>query len=59
MKPKYLQSYLDEFVFRYNRRRTSGVGRIAARTIAGLVSRAARTLDDITEKSAPYAAFRS
>jgi len=58
VKPKYLQAYLDEFAFRHNRRRTAGVGRIAARTIEGLVSRTARTLDYITEKSAPYAAFR-
>jgi Zn ribbon nucleic-acid-binding protein/transposase-like protein len=59
VKPKYLQAYLDEFAFRYNRRRTKGIGRIAARTIEGLVSKAARTLEDITEKSAPYMAFRS
>lgn len=59
VKPKYLQAYLDEFVFRYNRRKTAGVGRIAARTIASLVSRGPRTLEDITRKSLPYAAFRS
>ena len=59
VKPKYLQAYLDEFAFRYNRRKTAGVGRIAARTIAGLVSRTARTLEDITQKSAPYMTFRS
>ena len=29
--PKHLQAYLDEYAFRYNRRRTNGVGRIAAR----------------------------
>ena len=59
VKPKYLQAYLDEFCFRYNRRTTKGVGRIAARTITHLVSRPARTLDDIVKKSAPYNAFRS
>ena len=31
MRPKHLQAYLDEFVFRQNRRKTKGVGRIAAR----------------------------
>jgi hypothetical protein len=30
--PKHLQAYLDEFAFRHNRRRTKGVGRIAAPT---------------------------
>ncbi len=59
VKPKYLQAYLDEFTFRYNRRKTNGVGRIAARTISSLVSRPARPLAEITEKSAPYMAFRS
>jgi hypothetical protein len=58
VKPKYLQAYLDEFVFRYNRPKTAGVGRIAARMIASLVSRGPRTLEDITRKSEPYAAFR-
>jgi ISXO2 transposase-like protein len=29
--PKHLQAYLDEYAFRHNRRRTNGVGRIAAR----------------------------
>ena len=59
VKPKYLQAYLDEFVFRYNRRKTLGVARIAARTIAALVSRPPRNLNDIVTKSAPYMAFRS
>jgi transposase-like protein len=59
VRPKYLQAYLDEFTFRYNRRKTYGVGRIAARTIASLVSRPARTIADITGNSAPYMAFRS
>jgi hypothetical protein len=29
-RPKHLQAYLDEFAFRHNRRKTSGVARIAA-----------------------------
>ena len=36
---KHLQAYLDEFAFRNNRRSTDGVGRIAARTIQGVMSR--------------------
>ena len=35
---KHLQAYLDEFAFRHNRRKTNGVGRIAARVIAHLVA---------------------
>jgi len=59
VKPKHLQAYLDEFVFRYNRRRTDGVARIAARTIQSLVSRPPKILRDIIRESAPYMAFRS
>ena len=36
---KHLQAYLDEFAFRHNRRKTKGVGRIAARVIEQLVAR--------------------
>ena len=36
--PKHLQAYLDEYAFRHNRRKTNGVGRIAARVIERLVS---------------------
>ena len=31
--PKHLHAYLDEYAFRHNRRKTNGVGRIAARVI--------------------------
>ena len=39
VREKHLQAYLDEFAFRYNRRKTAGVGRIAARVIEQLVAR--------------------
>jgi hypothetical protein len=39
VRPKHLQAYLDEFAFRHNRRKTNGVGRIAARVIEQLVVR--------------------
>ena len=39
VQPKHLQAYLDEFAFRHNRRKTNGVGRIAARVIEQLVVR--------------------
>ena len=58
-KSKHLQAYLDEFVFRYNRRRTNGITRIAARLIESLVSKPPRSMRDIIQKSAPYMAFRS
>lgn len=37
VRDKHLQSYLDEFAFRHNRRKTNGVARIAARVIENLV----------------------
>ena len=39
VRDKHLQAYLDEFAFRHNRRKTKGVGRIAARVIENLVAR--------------------
>ena len=38
VRQKHLQAYLDEFAFRYNRRKTKGVGRIAARVLENLVT---------------------
>jgi hypothetical protein len=37
VRDKHLQAYLDEFAFRHNRRKTIGIGRIAARVIEKLV----------------------
>ena len=54
---KHLQAYLDEYAFRYNRRRTKGVGRIAARTIELLVAHAPRTMRQIIEETVPYRAI--
>ena len=53
VQPKHLQAYLDEFVFRYNRRKTKGVGRIAARTIANLVVTAPMTMRQLVENTLP------
>ena len=44
VRPKHLQAYLDEFAFRHNRRKTIGVGRIAARVIEQLVVRGPLTM---------------
>ncbi len=53
VRDKHLQAYLDEFAFRHNRRKTNGVGRIAARVIEQLVAReplAMRKLIDETRR---------
>ena len=47
--PKHLQAYLDEFAFRHNRRRTNGVGRIAARVIERLVARPPLTMRSLID----------
>ncbi len=59
VKPKHLQAYLDEFAFRHNRRKTRGVGRIAARTIEQLVAHAPMTMSQLVDETRPCRAFRS
>ena len=56
---KHLQSYLDEFAFRYNRRKTKGVGRIAARTIERLVATPVLTMRQIIDEAKPCSSLRS
>lgn len=58
VKPRHLQTYLDEFAFRWNRRSTIGVGRISARTIEMLVSKPKRTMRDIVEGAQRYPLFQ-
>jgi transposase-like protein/Zn ribbon nucleic-acid-binding protein len=48
---KHLQAYLDEFTFRHNRRKTNGVGRIAARVIESLVSRPPMTMRNLIDET--------
>jgi Zn ribbon nucleic-acid-binding protein len=57
VKPKHLQAYLDEFAFRYNRRKTNGVGRIAARTLEQLVVCAPMTMRQLIDETLPCRAF--
>jgi hypothetical protein len=57
--PKHLQAYLDEYAFRHNRRKTNGVGRIAARTIEQLVARQPLTMKMLIQETVPSRAFRS
>ena len=49
--PKHLQAYLDEFAFRHNRRKTKGVGRIAARVFEGLVASKPRTMRSLIDQT--------
>jgi hypothetical protein len=51
VKPKHLQAYLDEFAFRHNRRKTSGVTRIAARVIEKLVVRPPLTMRQLIDNN--------
>ena len=53
VQPKHLQAYLDEFVFRHNRRKTKGVGRIAARTLSTLVITAPMTMRNLVDNTLP------
>jgi len=55
--PKHLQAYLDEFVFRHNRRKTKGVGRIAARLIESLVMCGPITMRAIVDQTPLYRRF--
>jgi hypothetical protein len=51
VRDKHLQGYLDEFAFRHNRRKTNGVGRIAARVIEKLVAHPPRTMRQIIDET--------
>ena len=51
VRPKHLQAYLDEFAFRHNRRKTNGVGRIAARVIEQLVARRLLTMRKLIDQT--------
>jgi hypothetical protein len=57
--PKHLQAYLEEFAFRHNRRKTNGVGRIAARVIERLVARPPLTLRSLIDDTRRCRWFRS
>jgi len=59
VREKHLQAYLDEFAFRYNRRKTAGVGRIAARVIEQLVARERLTTRELIDETRPCRWFAS
>ena len=54
---KHLQSYLDEFTFRHNRRKTKGVGRLVARAIENLVGLGPITMRQIIHHTKPHSRF--
>jgi hypothetical protein len=56
--PKHLQAYLDEYTFRHNRRKTNGVGRIAARVIEQLVARRPLTMRSLIDDTWRCRCFR-
>jgi Zn ribbon nucleic-acid-binding protein/transposase-like protein len=56
---KYLQAYLDEFAFRYNRRKTNGVGRVAARVIEQLVVCQPLPMHELVNGTSPCRWFAS
>ena len=51
VRDKHLQAYLDEFAFRHNRRKTKGVGRIAARVFEQLVTHAPLTMRMLVDQT--------
>ena len=59
MRDKHLQAYLDEFAFRHNRRKTKGVGRIAARVIESLVARPPLTMRQLIDDTRRCRGFGS
>ena len=51
---KHLQAYLDEFVFRYNRRKTKGVGRRVARLLENIVTAPPMTSRQLIDNTSYY-----
>src|SRR5271166_5499075 len=54
---KHLQAYLDEFAFRYNRRETKGVGRIASRVLENLVTAKPMSMRSLIDGTEPCRLF--
>lgn len=56
---KHLQAYLDEFAFRYNRRKTRGVGRLVARALQNIAHYPPLTMKRLVHESAPCRLFQN
>ena len=54
---KHLQSYLDEHVFRHNRRKTKGVGRLVARCLENMLIRQPITMRQLIHDTHECRAF--
>ena len=48
---KHLQAYLDEYAFRYNRRKTKGVGRLVARCLENMIMQAPMTMRQLIDET--------
>jgi hypothetical protein len=59
VRPKHLQAYLEEFAFRHNRRKTKGVGRIAARVFGSLLGRPPRPMQVLVDLTVRWRWFPS
>jgi transposase-like protein len=57
MKPKHLQAYFDEFAFRWNRRRTNGVCRVAARVIESALTKPPLPMWKLVQNTKPHRRF--
>lgn len=55
---KHLQSYLDEHVFRYNRRKTNGIGRLVARCLENMVQVSRLTRDALVSETHECRAYQ-
>lgn len=55
---KHLQAYLNEFVFRYNRRKTRGVGRLVARVLQNVVQYPPLAVKALVHEPRPFRLFQ-
>lgn len=49
VRSKHLQAYLDEYTFRYNRRKTKGVGRLVARCVENMIMQPPMTMRQLID----------
>ena len=49
VRPKHLQSYLEEYAFRYNRRKPKRVGRLVARCLEHMLAQPPLTMRQLID----------